>query len=600
MAKKQSISSRLFRPYALLFSIFFAVLVVIFIFYTTYSIEGKLVETQKQLSENIRENVENYFMNMNDFSISLMNSTEFCHIAVQDLPEAYNSGQNDLIGILFSELYLKAYQMFERDYQIGVRTDSGYYIWMGNTYFVNRIDPDIPDIYQDYTGNSHMMLMKLTANPYLRREIEHSNDKYLSDPGPVITLSRSINSLNVFGYRQAMLEIQIPAGKLDELLERLVDQSKNDLKVNIYDAYGDPLYEQIHMEDPKLVDGLLKQEQHKLGENIVEVMPLLDGNLYMVSFIPVSQHYTSMARFLALAILIGVTLILLMLFITYKISSRISGPIGEMCQQIQGLDYKVADSDILKKVSTDINELDFLAQTISGLHHKLRESLDQIVQLESYEIQSQLLALQAQMQPHFLYNTLMTMSAIAESNEDYEVKQMCYNLTGMLRYMAEKNSDGVSIAIELQHLENYIQIMRMRFPNLVMDIHIPMSMMAIQIPKLIIQPLVENSLKYCDREQCRIELQGSINEGHWLIRICDNGNGFTEDKIRMLYEQFERISRDHTLASRKIGGLGLENIYIRLKLYYQEDMIFNIADHLEDGACIEIGGLIERRVPNGL
>ncbi|WP_343247833.1 sensor histidine kinase [Diplocloster hominis] len=594
MAKKQSISSRLFRPYALLFGLFFAVLVVIFIIYTTYSIEGKLVETQRQLSDNIRENIENYFMNMNDFSISLMNSTEFCQIAVQDLPQAYVSGQSDLTGILFSELYLRAYQMFERGYQIGIRTDSGYYIWMGNTYFISRIDGDIPDIYQDYDGSSHMMLMKLDANPYLLREIEHSDDKYLTDPGPVITLSRSINSLNVFGYRQAMLEIQIPAGELDRLLARLVVQSQNGLKVNLYDAYGDPIYEQLPMKDPKLVDGLLKQKQHNLGENIVEVMPLLDGNLYMVSFIPVSQHYANMARFLALAILIGASLILLMLFITYKISSRISGPIGEMCRQIQRLDYEVADTDSLKKVSTDIHELDFLAQTISGLHHKLRESLGQIVQLESYEIQSQLLALQAQMQPHFLYNTLMTMSAIAQSNEDYEVTQICYNLTGMLRYMAEKNSDGVSIAIELQHLENYIQIMRIRFPNLDIDVRIPMSMMAIQIPKLIIQPLVENSLKYCNREQCRIELKGSVSEGRWRIRICDNGIGFTGDKIRQLYEQFDRISRDHTLASRKIGGLGLENIYMRLKLFYKEDMLFTIADRPEGGACIEIGGLTKK------
>ena len=104
----------------------------------------------------------------------------------------------------------------------------------------------------------------------------------------------------------------------------------------------------------------------------------------------------------------------------------------------------------------------------------LQESLQEIIALKEYELHAKLLALQAQMQPHFLFNTLMNITSLAEEEGNERIYRICMNLTGMFRYISADNPEGVNLYEEIRHVENYVDIMKERFPESYVRIDIPL------------------------------------------------------------------------------------------------------------------------------
>ena len=112
---------------------------------------------------------------------------------------------------------------------------------------------------------------------------------------------------------------------------------------------------------------------------------------------------------------------------------------------------------------------------------------------------------------------------------------------------------------------------------------------SIQIPKLSVQPLVENSFKYCNKANPIIKVHGHMEDGRWGITVSDNGEGFDFDTVKEIYEKCERSMCGVNALSTKIEGMGLVNVYVRLKLVFKENAIFEILPG-KDG-FIKIGGL---------
>lgn len=122
-----------------------------------------------------------------------------------------------------------------------------------------------------------------------------------------------------------------------------------------------------------------------------------------------------------------------------------------------------------------------------------------------------------------------------------------------------------------------------------MIIDVPLEMMDCRIPKLSIQPLVENAFKYCDREKPEIQVKGTYElSGKWTIEVRDNGKGFSmEKKEEIMQKCREGLKRENTLSGA-IDGMGLVNVYVRMKLFYGEDMLYSIREN--EGSII-IGGI---------
>lgn len=198
---------------------------------------------------------------------------------------------------------------------------------------------------------------------------------------------------------------------------------------------------------------------------------------------------------------------------------------------------------------------------------RVEELIEQVKQASLEQRKAELSALEAQIDPHFLYNTLDTINWMAIEKDQYAISEMITSLAEILRYTV-KNAGGVStLADELEWLTQYSRLQSLRIgktPEI--DIRVPKELYAYRIHKLLLQPFVENAFKHGFRdknEKCVLLLSASLMDEQIHIMIADNGNGIPENILRQL--------NDETIELE--GHVGIVNVRKRLKMYYGENAI---------------------------
>jgi two-component system, sensor histidine kinase YesM len=291
----------------------------------------------------------------------------------------------------------------------------------------------------------------------------------------------------------------------------------------------------------------------------------------------------------------GMVIILLSLLLSYTVSRNLTIPIKKIHKSIQNLSLGTLKTDMPRQMNSGVNELEELNLSFADMCKKLQQSLDELVSSRSHEIQARLLALQAQMNPHFLYNTLATIHILAEKSGQQDIVKICRDLSSMLRYISSDAPSLVSIHTELLHIISYINLMKTKYgQSLVFNLQVPEEMYCVQIPKLVIQPLVENCMKYGINIEPPwiIQIDGKITGNSWEVTIQDNGPGFDDKFIYPLMEKLNALDLLNTVPNLKLDGMGLQNIYIRLKLLYGENSVFQLKNLPDGGAMVIIGGLV--------
>lgn len=286
-----------------------------------------------------------------------------------------------------------------------------------------------------------------------------------------------------------------------------------------------------------------------------------------------------------------------MLFISYASAHIITTPITKIYKQVQGfkLDTSNSNNNVFPDIDTHIIELNTLYRALITMQQKAQKSMEREITLQNQEMQSRMLALQSQMNPHFLYNSLATIQSMADENMNDEIHLMCQNISSILRYISSDKELLVPLERELKHTVEYLSCMKTRYDDIFYEINIPDDMQNIKIPKLCLQLIVENSIKFATksvRPPWKIRIKGTITNTYWEISIADNGPGFTESKIKILNEKIKEINKTGLLPNLEISGMGLMNIYIRFKLLYKGSHIFRISNLANGGALVTIGGKI--------
>ena len=571
--EKEPIVKKLFRTYIFWIIICIFVILCSTVLYAGNVINSNITETQKQLTLSINQNIENYFQDMNDFSMELIKSSMFRETALGRLPEYYEEGRNTVD--LFSNLYLEAYKMIQKKYHVGIITDKNYYIWMGNEYFIERLPKKAPDTYQNLVKDGSAVIKYLEKNEYL---LEAMGNRSITDKdNSKITLSRSFGGSSFFYNGSAILEVQMDADEFTEDMRRL-SSSKNEagLQIHILNDAGDTIFSETELDSKKfLEENDWKPGSFRKNGYYTYVYKIFNSDIYVLYTISILSYYNKLLTFLGITIIFFLIITALMIAVSYRVSREISKPIHEVCHELRKVD--LAQGIRYQRVDTDILELDYLSNSIGELNEKLEESMHHIITLKDFEIHSKLLALQAQMQPHFLVNTLTTMGSMAEETKNQDIARMCLNLTQMFRYISAEESEGVRLFEEMKHVNRYVDIMKERFPNAQVDSDIPLEMMNIRVPKLIIQPLVENSFKYCNRSKPHIKIAGELRDGRcWSIKVSDNGAGFSDSKVEEILKKCEESMDGVNSLSTKIDGMGLVNVYVRLQLFYREEVVYEI------------------------
>ncbi len=263
------------------------------------------------------------------------------------------------------------------------------------------------------------------------------------------------------------------------------------------------------------------------------------------------------------ACLLAVSVVFLFLVFNLFIS-----PVRRMLNNMEAVKQK--PEFVYKSKSNRKDELGILENKYAEMMTSLDELINKNYRYQLEVTKSRFKMLQAQINPHFLYNMLQYISTTALKHHCQEVSMQLTQLGELFQYTMNTGEDIVTLKKELKHIENYIALQEGRFAGrLHFMLHYPKEAGSLLIPKMILQPLVENSIKHgIDKKDGTGTIMISINEkpDKYQIRVIDNGIGMSRDQIQKLKEAYKNY--EFTAASDH--GIGLLNVLQRCSIYYEE------------------------------
>ena len=295
------------------------------------------------------------------------------------------------------------------------------------------------------------------------------------------------------------------------------------------------------------------------------------GGLHLISLIPLSYIDLQIGQiqksFCIGGLLIGLATIILINLLIHMLTN----PLHVLSKQME----RTGSGDFHTVVHTDgSREIIELSQSFNLMVSHIDELIRRTYLAELSEKSARLTALESQLNPHFLYNTLQAISTEALLNDQPQINKMITSLASNLRYTI-KSEDLVPLRNEMVYVNNYIYLQKIRMDdNLQVNIRIDPDTEEFLIPKISIQTLVENSIIHgISPATGSIQIDISAKRVENYIHICvrDNGNGIPEEQLSLLYADFER--QDKTGST---GGIGLVNLYTRLKLLYPQPATLDI------------------------
>jgi two-component system, sensor histidine kinase YesM len=320
---------------------------------------------------------------------------------------------------------------------------------------------------------------------------------------------------------------------------------------------------------------------------LVSYSRLTNNDWCVVSLIPYSILMKKTDKIFTFALIILVIFIMAAIYCSFVVSYSISDPIQslmDMVKKVEMGDYNVtidqSGRDEIKELSVSYKNM---IDEIDSLIHELY--MAKIAQQDS-----QIKALKAQINPHFLYNTLENISSIAKVNKINEISEIAKNLSAMFRYSIKSGNDVVRLIDEIENVKSYLNILKIRFQDkLEIVLEIEDNVYNFQMYKFMLQPLVENAVHHgieMKKGKGIVRLKAYQIENYLHLSVTDNGVGINPQLLMSIRQQLKNTDLlnhvNHGL------GIGLANVNSRLAFYYHDDYQFNIDSEQNKGTFVEI------------
>lgn len=340
----------------------------------------------------------------------------------------------------------------------------------------------------------------------------------------------------------------------------------------------------------------LQKESHyednmEIWENDVQIVTSLVGDTmsqyiyYEVRGIQQSRAaYQTFFMNLVRFSLLGMGLLLLLVIIlSYYIPRSITMPIT----RISRVTNQVAKGNLSVRAAAESGaEARMLSDSLNAMIDKINELLDQVTTEQIRLRKAEFELLQAQINPHFLYNTLDTIVWLAEAGDQKRVVSMVGNLSDFFRTSLNQGKDIISIREELAHVRSYLEIQQVRYQDILRyEITVPEDLYEYKIPKITIQPLVENALYHGiknKRGQGTITITGERSENGFVLYVRDNGIGMTQERLNEVRAGIQKLS----YTGKEIYGL--YNVNERIRLNFGETYGISIESTYGEGTCVSI------------
>jgi len=359
----------------------------------------------------------------------------------------------------------------------------------------------------------------------------------LDDAVDVLRRLESTTTLNDNRWRiQSMLDMceNLRRYMQDIALEESYDQRMNLLERNIRGETGLTMLIETYMHD-------------YIGDEVRE-LARIQGQI--------KAQVMVLSTVIVAAVVVLSTAIVLY---SVRVTRRITEPIGVLSRKAQ----QFGSGDFTPTpVETHITELQTLDTGFNDMARRVDALMTKQVEDQRSLHRAELELLQAQINPHFLYNTLDSIAILAESDRGEDVVTMVTSLSTFFRNSLNKGEDVLTLGAECSQVTSYLEIQQIRYSDILRyEISVPQEQMDCMVPKLILQPLVENALYHGiknRRGMGLITVTGEERDGKLLLKVTDNGAGMDEEQVREL--QAGIYEDKHT-------GLGLVNVHKRIRLY---------------------------------
>lgn len=281
------------------------------------------------------------------------------------------------------------------------------------------------------------------------------------------------------------------------------------------------------------------------------------------------------------AVIIGIVTVVLVtmtLMYMWHFTARITDPIQQLCDKLR----KVGKKDFeLIPIKTDNIEMQTLDNGISDMISRINKLMERTKKNQDDLHRAELELLQAQINPHFLYNTLDSIIWLAETQRHQDVVKMVVNLSAFFRNSLNKGKDIITIEAEKTQVLSYLEIQKIRYGDILeYELDIPQSLYNYQLPKLVLQPLVENAIYHgvkTKRGKGKITVTGKEEDGRIILCVQDDGGGMDEEQLKNL--QAGIYENRHT-------GLGLINVHKRIRLYCGKEYGLSFKSEIGKGTTV--------------
>ena len=417
----------------------------------------------------------------------------------------------------------------------------------------------------------------------------------------VITLSRGIRDRSGSGEKEGVFFIDLNYSAISGLCDQSTVGTKGyafilDAKGNIvYHPQQQQLYNEVQTENISLI--------MDTDEDTVLTGTGNDGKLYSISrsektgwtvvdCTNVKELLSKSRQAQSVYVLTAIILVIVALLFSRFMARSITLPIQKLrdsMKKVQEGDFSVSDVVVDSK-----NEIGSLTKSFDVMTHRIHELMEQNVHEQEEKRKSELKALQSQINPHFLYNTLDSIIWMAEGKKNEEVVLMTASLARLLRQSISNEDEVVPIANEVEYARGYLTIQKMRYKDkLEFQIEVDSSILYIPLIKLVLQPIIENAiyhgLKYKESKGLLI-VKGFMKDGNAVLQVIDDGVGMDEETLAHIYDKHK--------VNYHSNGVGVYNVQKRLKLYYGEDYGITYTSELGKGttATITIPGRQEGQI----
>ena len=449
---------------------------------------------------------------------------------------------NDNVQEMMPVLY--GHSRMERQSWASIAKEGGWVYDYRDNLFDNSEDVPLIALITPITGRQHGYLGVIEAGmtmktmfPSMYESVEGESSCFITDDGRII-----------YGSNE------------DETIEQVAKELASTMRDSREQA-----------DSPRIVTSYNKRKKSVISGMYI---PELKGTLVSVDDISGSLHEVYKLR---TNYIIGMLIILAgMAFVIDVVVNHVLRRFYDALSAIR----KVRGGDMSVRAPEDgsTDEMGELAHQVNRMLDHIEELMQENINREVLAKDSQIRALQNQINAHFIYNVLESIKMMAEIKEEYDISDAVTSLGKLLRYSMRWTSDTVMVSEEIDYIRDYMALINLRFDyEIYLSLNIPDEIMKQQIPKMSLQPIIENAIIHGIEEladDTTIYVKGIPEGDYCTIEITDNGRGMNEEELLILKK---KISGETVTEGGSGNSIGLKNVQDRIRMKYGDKCGINVA-----------------------